>query len=301
MSYSRLDKAAVDSLANELRRLGQEVWLDEELTGGVQWWASILKEIRNCDCFIFAESKQACESAACMKELDYAHRLGKPILPILVGAPVPNSLLPPHLAETQRIDARKMDQAVYSVARALLSLPPPSPLPEPLPESPSVPVSYMTNLREKVAAESLSLNDQGTVLVELKGQLAVGEHQEAAAELLRRLRTRNDVYAAVAVEIDEVLRKRKKPISGRDDRGRQPPTRPPRSDDTKARRDRPRRWIRVPLLLIALAALSFLILLWTACTDEDTVCDGGNTVAAAVIPVVVFVAASVGYVMTRRR
>lgn len=282
VSYSRQDKAAVEWLAQQLRRLGQEVWLDQQLAGGAPWWQTILEQIKNCDCFVFAESKSAIESAACLKEVGYAHKLGKPILPVLVGTRVPSQLLPPYLAETQRVEAGTTD-AVYSIASALLALPPSPPLPEPLPEPPSVPVSYMTELSEKVAAASLDLMEQRNLFAELKDQLSKQGHEDAATELLRRFRGRSDVYASVAAEIDAALSKPRKtpgwPRSGEKPFHEiKPPPSEPRSTENGGRRKRR----RLLPLLVALVGLALVLLVVTYCFGEDAVCTHAEAVIALV-------------------
>ncbi|HEX6595907.1 MAG TPA: TIR domain-containing protein [Acidimicrobiales bacterium] len=205
MSYSRLDAPKVKVLAKHLHEFGQEAWLDEELSGGQRWWDTILRKIRDCDCLVFAQSRSSCASVACMRELEYAYRLGKPILPVLVGDPMPDELLPPFLAETQRVDARDVDTAVVPLGRAILSLPPSPPLPDPLPDPPLVPVSYMTELTKQLDKPELTLREQRDLLADLRHALNDEDEADGAAELLRRLRARPDVLAVVAADIDSLL------------------------------------------------------------------------------------------------
>lgn len=49
VSYSRGDADATKAIASELQQLGQTVWLDAQLSGGQQWWNTILEQIRRCD------------------------------------------------------------------------------------------------------------------------------------------------------------------------------------------------------------------------------------------------------------
>ena len=46
VSYSSRDRALLDGLLVALRRGREQVWLDEELTGGETWWRTILEQIR---------------------------------------------------------------------------------------------------------------------------------------------------------------------------------------------------------------------------------------------------------------
>jgi hypothetical protein len=201
ISYSRKDQEAVKRVAAELDQLGQEVWLDQELSGGQQWWDAILDQIRECRCFIFGLSETSLNSLACRSELDYAHALARPIIPVLVGQPVPDPILPPMLAETQRVDATNPRQ----LARALLALPPPPALPDPLPVPPPVPISYINEIADKVNQEHLTVAEQHDILGRLKPRLRDEDAREGALTLLRRLRRHQDINAWVAEDIDAEL------------------------------------------------------------------------------------------------
>lgn len=199
-SYARRDAEAVSTIATELDRLGQRAWLDERLSGGQSWWDTILGQVRTCDCFLFALSDASLRSRACMAELEYAHRLDRTILPVAVG-PVIDQLLPPYLAETQRVEAGDTHQ----LARALLSLPPQPPLPDPLPDPPPVPISYLDGLASQIGRDELTTNEQRNLEYDLKHRLSDPDEREAAAALLRRLRQHPSVNAWVAAEIDADL------------------------------------------------------------------------------------------------
>ena len=72
LSYSREDKAAVESLERDLEECGLDVWIDSDLTGGQAWWELILERIRGCECFLFALSPDSLDSEACEREFTYA-------------------------------------------------------------------------------------------------------------------------------------------------------------------------------------------------------------------------------------
>jgi len=204
LSYSRRDADAAASLAVELDQFGQEVWLDKQLSGGQIWWDTILDQIRNCDCFVLAQSRASLESKACMSELEYAYSLGKPLLPVMVGDTPPDGLLKRYLAEAQRVDARDSSKITHDLARALLSFPAAPPLPDPLPAPPPVPITYMDKLSTKLEQPELNMSEQRNLLADIKAQLAPEREPEAAGELLRLMRRRHDLFASVAAEIDEL-------------------------------------------------------------------------------------------------
>jgi len=201
-SYARRDADTTKAIASGLQQLGQTVWLDQQLSGGQQWWDTILEQIRNCDVFLFVLSKSSLRSKACRAELDYAHRLGRMLLPVSIDHVI-DQLLPPYLAETQRVDGAD----VVQLARALLALPSPPPLPEPLPAPPSVPLSYLDELADSLNNEDLALTEQRNLLGALKQLLREDDEREAAVELLRRLRRHPQVNAWVAEETDAELAK----------------------------------------------------------------------------------------------
>jgi TIR domain len=201
-SYARRDADTTKAIASGLQQLGQTVWLDQQLSGGQQWWDTILEQIRNCDVFLFVLSKSSLRSKACRAELDYAHRLGRTLLPVSVDRVI-DQLLPPYLAETQRVDGADLVQ----LARALLGLPSPPPLPEPLPPPPPVPLSYLDELADSLNREDLPLADQRNLLGALKQLVTEDDEREAAVELLRRLRRHPQVNAWVAEETDAELAK----------------------------------------------------------------------------------------------
>jgi hypothetical protein len=209
ISYSRSSLEMVKSLGDDLAALGHVVWFDQALTGGQRWWDTILDRIRASDIFACALSPESLDSTACGHELRYAAALGKPVLPIIVSDGVNPKLLPNPLAEIQLVDYRQPDKAAaFALMRAIASLPPTPPMPDPLPESPPAPLSYLGNLRQRIdSPDLLAFQEQIALVIELKDYLR--EHGDAArpevTELLGRLTQRRDLLARVAQEIDAVL------------------------------------------------------------------------------------------------
>lgn len=206
ISYSTKSKSRVASLAEDLRLAQHDIWFDHELTGGQSWWDQIVEEIIACDVFIFALTPQALDSYPCRLEYGYAHQLGKPILPILMEDGVPIAQLPDELQAIQFVDYREQSaQAAFRLAGALANLPPPNPLPDPLPEAPTVPISYVGKLREQIDATALNLDEQASLVFKLKERLNEPESKQEAIGLLRRLRERPDLFARIDREIGDVL------------------------------------------------------------------------------------------------
>ena len=85
ISYSRVDKSPfVEGLVTKLRDAYgyNDIWYDEELTGGEIWWEKILSEIAQCDIFLYVLSNESVRSDYCQAEFEEARRLQKFIIPV---------------------------------------------------------------------------------------------------------------------------------------------------------------------------------------------------------------------------
>jgi non-canonical purine NTP pyrophosphatase (RdgB/HAM1 family) len=91
VSYARVDKARVLELVQALKI--HDVWFDDRLNLGQEWWSEIERQIAACNCFMFAISPESLASEYCQKELEVARKLGKPVAPVLLKpAAVPEDL-----------------------------------------------------------------------------------------------------------------------------------------------------------------------------------------------------------------
>ena len=98
LSYSRQDMAFVDRLERALNEHGITVYLDRtEIEKGVDWWERIRQLIGKSDTVVFVLSPDATQSAVCAREVEYAARLGKRLIPV-VHREVENSEVPEALA-----------------------------------------------------------------------------------------------------------------------------------------------------------------------------------------------------------
>lgn len=208
ISYSRDNLEKVKTLVHDLGILGHEPWFDQELAGGQSWWDHITSKIRESELFVYVLSLESLDSHACKSEFMYAKQLGKNILPVLVDQRVDIKLLPPGLAQIHFVDYRTEDKAALgALARAIATLPIAPAMPDPLPEPPPVPVSYLSDLIEQInTMEQLSFQDQTGIFLNLKRGLSDPKDKERIVTLLKKLRSRKDLFAAVAEEIDVLLR-----------------------------------------------------------------------------------------------
>lgn len=86
VSYSWADRQFINEFVPLLRRVyGQDIlWFDEHIHGGEDWWALILRQIGDCDLFVYLISNDSLGSPYCNAELREALRLHKPVLPVVV-------------------------------------------------------------------------------------------------------------------------------------------------------------------------------------------------------------------------
>ena len=222
ISYSSRDGAALAKVTAALRRAHIEAWLDEELTGGEAWWNAILEQIRNCEVFIVALSKNYLESKPCQAELRYAQELNRPILPVQIG-PLDSMRVNP-LASVQAIDYQNpsIESGIELIAAVHARKANAGQLPSPLPEPPPVPFAYLMRLDTAIAAPDLTAAEQAQLFSDLKSGLHTDGNEPSARrdliQLLIRLRDRPDITWKVRTDIDKELTSIQaddKPVSAR--------------------------------------------------------------------------------------
>jgi TolB protein len=101
ISYDRDDRPLTRQIATQLRRVYEDVWYDEIIRGGEDWWDEIRKQIAQCDIFMFMLSEESIKSPYCKKETDEAISLKKEILPVRIS---PVKEIPDHLKQIQYVD-----------------------------------------------------------------------------------------------------------------------------------------------------------------------------------------------------
>ncbi|GEO09672.1 toll/interleukin-1 receptor domain-containing protein [Segetibacter aerophilus] len=101
ISYSRKDSEFVKRLAIDLKKAGEDVWLDQlDIAPGVPWDECIQKALSDAEGVIVILSEAFVKSANVMDEVSYAMSKGKRIYPLMVETcPVPF-----RLARLQYID-----------------------------------------------------------------------------------------------------------------------------------------------------------------------------------------------------
>ena len=201
VSYARENKPDVDQLVEHLRTMGYDTWVDAALRGGQDWWDEILDRIADTDVVIAIYSSAALNSTACRREFEWATALGKPVVPVAVEPPP--TALPSRFARRQIIDysqPAQRDRAALQLQGALATLPPAPALPDPLPEPPAAPLSYLTDLIDLITqANVLDHDQQHQVLRQLEPALTSFDplERQGGRDILERFGRRPDLYADV--------------------------------------------------------------------------------------------------------
>ncbi len=84
ISYSRKDKAFVQSLYEAFATLQRNIWVDwEDIMPTEDWWQAIEKGIESANNFVFILSPDSVSSAVCAREVDHAVRHNKRLIPVV--------------------------------------------------------------------------------------------------------------------------------------------------------------------------------------------------------------------------
>lgn len=85
ISYSRLDRDFVGKLREALLALNQDVWIDwEAIPPSQSWWEEIKKGIAKTNNFVVILSPNSMASPICHMEIEYARKVKKRIIPVLL-------------------------------------------------------------------------------------------------------------------------------------------------------------------------------------------------------------------------
>lgn len=85
ISYSRRDQFYARSLAQKLTAEGFNVWIDDRIDHGEDWWLTIVRALKSCDAFIVIMSPEADASRWVQREVTIADSLQKPAFPLLLA------------------------------------------------------------------------------------------------------------------------------------------------------------------------------------------------------------------------
>lgn len=102
VSYARVDRNYCIHIVNTLEV--HDVWYDQRLYAGQQWWKEILRRLEWCEGFIYLLSPDSVTSEYCRKEFELAQSMGRHIFPVLIqeNTPIPPSLMDVHYCDLSK-------------------------------------------------------------------------------------------------------------------------------------------------------------------------------------------------------
>ncbi len=99
ISYARVDKPYCVQIAETLNI--HDVWFDDRLYAGQQWWSEILRRMDWCEGFVYLLSPESVASEYCTKEFAIAQNTNRHIFPVLIHkhTDIPEELKQIHYAD----------------------------------------------------------------------------------------------------------------------------------------------------------------------------------------------------------
>jgi hypothetical protein len=192
LSYSRRDEDVVKALARGFDAAKCDIWFDHDLTGGEVWWDTILGNIRSSAVFLLAVSDHSLSSRACMAELEYAQKLGRPILPVEVGRVTTtrsNSVAGLQAVFFRADDAVSGFEVLAAADDAARRV---GPLPDPLPPEPPIPFAYLQVIRRSFDQGELPHSQQLDAIGQLRRALSDETDASVRAEIVAILEALDD-------------------------------------------------------------------------------------------------------------
>jgi tetratricopeptide (TPR) repeat protein len=180
ISYSRSVQDKVREIIESLRDDGEDVWWDQDLRAGQDWWGTILSTIESCQVCLFMVSEKSVQSPYCMDELRYALARNRLVLPYVMDGPVtyaiPDDIMkgriqyetysgtPSHLKERIRLTCSGVDWGQYKDRYA---------------SRPPEPNTGTSNLVDRLD-KAISLANEGYFDEAIKGFSNVGQNDYAS-------------------------------------------------------------------------------------------------------------------------
>ena len=116
VSYARVDKPYCIRIIETLH--AHDVWYDQRLYAGQDWWKEILRRLDWCEVFIYLLSPDSIASLYCRRELEIARRLKRHIIPVLINR---DTVLPEKMKGWQYVDLSE-NLTVENVTKLLNSI-----------------------------------------------------------------------------------------------------------------------------------------------------------------------------------
>ncbi|MEO1286254.1 MAG: TIR domain-containing protein [Chloroflexota bacterium] len=94
ISYARKDRDYVYSLAQDMRRVGLDIWIDQDIEPGSNWDDAIEGALNDCDIMLLITTDASMSSEYVTHEWSYFMGGGKPVYPFIPSEPIPSNIHP---------------------------------------------------------------------------------------------------------------------------------------------------------------------------------------------------------------
>jgi formylglycine-generating enzyme required for sulfatase activity len=129
ISYSRRNSDYARKLADRLLSLGFDVWIDDRIDYGEDWWRAIVRAIKSCSAFVVLMSPDSGESRWVQREVTLADELRKPTFPLLLEGDLISSDYWAIFVRAQYADVRKGNPPPNEFFQSIAHLTPRKPTP----------------------------------------------------------------------------------------------------------------------------------------------------------------------------
>lgn len=210
LSHSHVDKSHADAICHCLERAGVRCWVaPRDIRPSEDWAEAIINGMDQCRILLLIFSSSSNNSPQVRREVERAVNKGLTILPFRIEAVAPSKSLEYFISTQHWLDAFGRDPDVslaelqHSVTAVLGARPPENAAP-----APSAPIVVPPPAAPiQIAAPSLQPSEQEPLALELARILG-----PIARQLVKRAalpgRSRQDVIAAVAQEIDDAAERK---------------------------------------------------------------------------------------------
>ncbi|HEX2908157.1 MAG TPA: toll/interleukin-1 receptor domain-containing protein, partial [Phototrophicaceae bacterium] len=106
ISYSKKNRAYARQLADKLLELGFDVWIDDRIDYGDDWWQTIFHAIREAKAFVVIMTDEANASKWVQREVTLADQHNIPAFPVWLNGDFHNSANWSIYVRTQYADVR---------------------------------------------------------------------------------------------------------------------------------------------------------------------------------------------------
>lgn len=189
VSYARVDKPYCVRVIETMR--AHEVWYDQRLYAGQDWWKEILRRLEWCEAFLYLLSPDSVASLYCRRELELALRLKRPVIPALIDR---ETILPESMKTWHYVDlsASLTVENVSQLLNAILVL-----------ERQKPPAQTESVSVDKARSSPASARQPAGMISEGLRALEDGKYDKAVM-LLRQARASG--YESRFVNLDKLLR-----------------------------------------------------------------------------------------------